>query len=88
MLRCFLKPACSGPRRLCLSPLDVVMEGAMGILLLPRPIIDFLKVQIALWPSLGFRLLIKIAQACFFDLMMSLFFDASALFHTVFFFGR
>ena len=34
-----------------LSPLGVVMEGSMGILLLHRPIIDFIKVQIALWPS-------------------------------------
>ena len=68
-----------------LSPLGVIMEGAMGILLLPRPIIDFIKVQIALWPSLGFRLFTKIAQACFFDLMMSLFFVASALFHAVLF---
>jgi hypothetical protein len=25
--------------------------GGIGILLLPRPIIDFIKVQIGLWPS-------------------------------------
>ena len=54
----------------------------MGI---PQPINDFIKVQIALWPSWRFRLLIKIDQACFFDLITSLFFVASAFLHAVLF---
>ncbi len=44
-----------------------------------------MKDQVVLWPSLGSRLLMKEDHACFFALMIVLFFTASAFFQAVLF---